>query len=155
MTGVEAESYELRRASANDVAGVAALLAPERSPNDVGLAAAWARLMSTETATVYIAETAGEVVGTATLLTMPHINYGCRPTAFIEAVHVAPAHRHRGVATVLLERVVADAVAAGCHKLQVVSHKRHDVDGGHALYRALGFVDEAEGFRRYLDAPIR
>jgi GNAT superfamily N-acetyltransferase len=107
--------------------------------------------MATTSVTVYVAETAGEVVGTATLAVMPHINYDCRPTAFIEAVHVAPTHRRRGVARAMLATVLDDARALRCHKVQVISHKRHRDDGGHALYRSLGFRDEAEGFRTYLD----
>lgn len=34
--------------------------------------------------------------------------------------------------------------------MQLLSHKRHAADGGHALYEKLGFEPEAEGFRRYL-----
>ncbi len=50
----------------------------------------------------------------------------------------------------MLERVLQDARAAGCRKMQVVSHKRHGKDGGHDLYRSLGFMPEAEGFRLFL-----
>jgi GNAT superfamily N-acetyltransferase len=107
--------------------------------------------MGTPNVTVFVAEFVDQIVGTATLAVMPHINYGCRPTAFVEAVHVASAHRRRGVARMILSRVLADARVAGCHKVQVVSHKRHRDDGGHALYRSVGFKDEAEGFRIYLD----
>ncbi len=50
----------------------------------------------------------------------------------------------------LVERLLADARAAGCYKVQLLSHKRHSEDGAHAFYRAMGFEAEAEGFRRYL-----
>lgn len=60
------------------------------------------------------------------------------------------ASRRRGVAKALVERVLADARAAGCFKVQLLSHKRHATDGAHDLYRSLGFSAEAEGFRLYL-----
>ncbi len=74
----------------------------------------------------------------------------CRPAAFVEAVVVAYAHRRQGVATLVLERLLMDARAAGCYKVQLLSHKRHANDGAHDLYAGLGFVPEAEGFRHYL-----
>jgi hypothetical protein len=49
-----------------------------------------------------------------------------------------------------MRRALADARAAGCDKVQVVSHKRHATDGAHRLYTGLRFVSEAEGFRLYL-----
>ena len=60
------------------------------------------------------------------------------------------AHRRRGVGRLLVERVLADARAAGCWKVQVVSHKRHADDGAYTFYESLGFEGEATGFRLYL-----
>ena len=51
----------------------------------------------------------------------------------------------------MVERVLSDARAAGCHKVQLLTHKRHATDGAHDFYRSLGFVAEAEGFRLYLE----
>ncbi|HEX8802759.1 MAG TPA: GNAT family N-acetyltransferase [Acidimicrobiales bacterium] len=113
--------------------------------------ATWRRMAATPDLTVYLAEApGGEPIGTATLLLMPNVTYGCAPTAFIEAVVVVPAHRRRGVATAVLRRALADAAEGGCDKVQLLSHKRHATDGAHALYTSLGFSAEAEGFRRYL-----
>ena len=110
----------------------------------------WARMRRTADVTVYLAWLGDDAVGTTTLCVMPHVVNDCRPTAFIEAVYVRDEPRRRGVATMLLERNIADAVAAGCHKLQLLSHKRHATDGAFDLYRSLGFEAEAEGFRIYL-----
>jgi GNAT superfamily N-acetyltransferase len=63
---------------------------------------------------------------------------------------VAESYRRHGVGRLLLERLLADAAAAGCHKVQLLAHKRHAHDGAHDFYRALGFEAEAEGFRLYL-----
>ena len=112
--------------------------------------AMWARIQRTPDVTVYLAESPSEAVGTACLSVLPNITYDCRPTAFIEAVVVTYEHRRRGVARHMLTRVLEDARAAGCYKVQVLTHKRHSRDGAHDLYRAIGFAPEAEGFRLYL-----
>ena len=113
--------------------------------------ATWDRVQASPDVTVYLAaDPAGGPVGTACLSILPNITYDCRPTAFIEAVVVAYAHRRRGVAALLLEHVLTDSRAAGCHKVQLLSHKRHARDGAHALYASAGFSPEAEGFRLYL-----
>ena len=153
--------YNVRRAEPADLRAVSAVLAegrvplhhspePPRPASDLQQAT-WDRMMGTADLSVYIAERDGVAVGTATMLIMPHLTYGCRPTAFIEAVVVRPDHRRRGVARQLLDRALAEARQAGCLKVQLLSHKRHATDGAHRLYDAAGFTAEAEGFRLYLD----
>jgi GNAT superfamily N-acetyltransferase len=110
----------------------------------------WRRMMATHGLTVYVAEIGDVLVGTATAMVMPNVTYDCAPTVFVEAVVVAPRHRRQGIATAMMQRVLADARAAGCNKVQLLSHKRHATDGAHRLYTSLGFEAEAEGFRRYL-----
>ncbi|MCB0971286.1 MAG: GNAT family N-acetyltransferase [Acidimicrobiales bacterium] len=111
----------------------------------------WRRMMRTDGLALYLADRDGESVGYTASLQMPHLTYDCRPTVFIESMHVLQAHRRRGVARRLVERVLSDARAAGCHKVQLLTHKRHATDGAHDFYRSLGFVAEAEGFRLYLE----
>jgi len=110
----------------------------------------WERIQTTPNVTVFLAESGTEAVGTACLSVLPNITYDCRPTAFIEAVVVKYAHRRRGVARSVLVDALHDARRAECHKVQLLTHKRHATDGAHDLYRSLGFVAEAEGFRLYL-----
>lgn len=108
-------------------------------------------MMATDDLTVYVAgDAGGGIVGIVTLLVMPNLGYDCRPSAFVEAMVVAEPHRRRGVGRLLVERLLADAAAAGCHKVQLLTHKRHAGDGAHDFYRSLGFIAEAEGFRLYL-----
>ncbi len=115
---------------------------------------AWERMMASPDLTVYLAERGGVAVGTASMMVMPNVTYGCSPTAFIEAVVVVADHRRRGIATSMLRRALDDARRDGCNKIQLLSHKRHVSDGAHGLYTAVGFVAEAEGFRLYLgDVP--
>lgn len=111
----------------------------------------WERMAATPNLIVYLAEFGDEPVGTASMILMPHITYGCRPSAFIEAIVVTYAHRRQGVATLLLQLALDDARAASCFKIQLLSHKRHTDDGAHHLYQSLGFSPEAEGFRLYLN----
>ena len=106
--------------------------------------------MRSSESSVYLGEIDGLAIGTAALMTMPHLTYKCAPTAFIEAVVVIPGYRRKGVATQLLQRVLSDARSAGCNKVQLLSHKRHAADGAHQMYENLGFEAEAEGFRLYL-----
>jgi GNAT superfamily N-acetyltransferase len=110
-------------------------------------AATWERMRRTPDLSVYLAELDGAPVGTASLIVMPNLIRDCAPTAFIEAVLVVPEQRRRGIATAILRRVIENADAAMCDKVQLLSHKRHAVDGGHALYERAGFSAEAEGFR--------
>lgn len=109
--------------------------------------ATWERMLATHELTVYVAERDGAVVGTCCPLVMPNLTYDCHPTAFIEAVVVADAHRRRGVARMMLARLLHDARSMSCRKVQLLSHKRHADHGGHALYRSCGFESGAEGFR--------
>ncbi|WP_329426407.1 GNAT family N-acetyltransferase [Streptosporangium sp. NBC_01495] len=110
----------------------------------------WMRMMRSVDLTVYLAEVDGQVVGTATMMTMPNLTYGCAPTAFVEAVVIAAGHRRKGIATAIMHRLLSDARSANCNKVQLLSHKRHATDGAHRLYTSLGFEPEAEGFRLYL-----
>jgi GNAT superfamily N-acetyltransferase len=149
---------EIRAAEAGDLAAVLQVHEahrPEgRDAGDPGdrESATWQRMMSTRDLTVYLAELDGRPVGTATLLVMPNVTYECALTAFVEAVVVIPERRRRGVAKAMIRRILADAEAAGCDKVQLLSHKRHASDGAHDLYLATGFLPEAEGFRLYLHA---
>ncbi|VXB90035.1 GNAT family N-acetyltransferase [Aeromicrobium sp. 9AM] len=154
-------AHRVRPALFDDIASVLRVLAQNQAVHqDVSLEmpvattrqlAMWERVQTSPDVTVYVAESAsGEPVGTACLSVLPNITYDCRPTAFIEAVVVAYAHRRQGVARSLMERAISDARSADCHKVQLLSHKRHADDGAHDLYAGLGFTPEAEGFRLYL-----
>ena len=154
-------TYFIRKSSLSDLPAVLEVLAENKksglpvetgSPRQVSEqeVATWSRMMTTPDLTVYLAEIGDEPVGTATMLVMPNVTYGCRPTAFIEAVVVKYAHRRRGVASLLMQQALDDARRASCFKIQLMSHKRHAHDGAHRLYRSLGFEPEAEGFRLYL-----
>ncbi len=147
--------YAIQPARPDDLLPVARLIdrKPGLSEDDLTERhrATWARMLLTDDLSVYLAWHGDDAVGTTALLVMPHITYACRPTAFIESMYVRDEHRRRGVARRMVERLLVDAEKAGCHKVQLLTHKRHAQDGAHAFYRSLGFEAEAEGFRMYLD----
>ncbi len=150
--------YSVGRAGPEDLVAIARLIErkPDLSAADVSerQRATWGRMMATDDLTVYVAWNGTEAVGTTALLVMPHITYSCHPTAFIESMYVRDEHRRRGVARMMVERLLNDARSAGCRKVQLLTHKRHACDGAHAFYRSLGFEAEAEGFRLYLTEAI-
>lgn len=165
-----AGTYRVRRAVAADLPNVLQVLGQNEAvvPKHPPLAppppserqrTTWEHVTRTDGLVIYLAvnvrgdDEAGqdEPVGTAAMLLMPHLTYDCRPSAFIEAVVVAYAHRRRGLGRLLVQRALDDAHAASCRKVQLLSHKRHTDDGAHHLYRSLGFIPEAQGFRLYLE----
>ena len=148
------EPWTIRHATPADLAAVLHVHREHRGRDPVDPTpvehSTWARMMAASDLTVYLVESGRAALATATVMLMPNLTYGCAPTAFIEAVVVVPAHRRRGIATAMMEHVLDDLRTAGADKVQLLSHKRHAVDGAHDLYLGLGFAPEAEGFRLYL-----
>ena len=72
-------------------------------------------------------------------------------TAEVKRLYVAPAGRGRGVASSLMERVIADARALGYARLRLETHRY--MEGAVALYERLGFV-AAEPFADFEGAPF-
>jgi GNAT superfamily N-acetyltransferase len=150
-------AFTIRRAEEPDLGAVLEVLAlggsegsTPQPPTELELRT-WDQMMHSSEVSVYLSESDGTAIGTAALMTMPHVTYKCAPTAFIEAVVVVPSYRRKGVATQLMRRLLSDAQSMGCNKVQLLSHKRHAADGAHRLYENLGFEAEAEGFRLYLE----
>ena len=149
-------AIHVRTAGRGDLSAVLSIHAAHRSdtpsagPPSPAEEAAWDRMMRTDDLTVHLADLGAEAVGTATSMVMPNVTYDCAPTVFIEAVVVVPEHRRTGIARAILERILDDSREAGCHKVQLLAHKRHAIDGAHALYVSAGFTAEAEGFRTSL-----
>lgn len=127
-------------------------LNPAVSAPDGAEVATWDEMLRTDNLTTYVALIDGVVIGTALFVMIPNLGYSCRRSGFIEAMVVSSKHRRDGIATQLMSRILGDARASGCHKIQLLTHKRHSTDGAHAFYRSMGFESEAEGFRLYLDS---
>jgi GNAT superfamily N-acetyltransferase len=93
---------------------------------------------------VLVAEEAGRLLGTATVIIEPNLTYTASPFALIENVVVTEAARGRGVGAKIIERCVALAREAGCYKVTLTSNKRRK--DAHRFYEGLGFTASHEGF---------
>ena len=88
---------------------------------------------------VWVADGGGHVVGMAGLVVIdrpPHPRSRRAPEAMVFNVMTDPAWRRRGVATAMLEAVIADGRALGCRRLVLRTS-----DDGMRLYAGLGFTD--------------
>jgi GNAT superfamily N-acetyltransferase len=109
-----------------------ALAAIDTSPNDE----------------LYVAELDGEAVGTFQLTFIPGIMRGGMWRGLVESVHVAPAHRNKGIGTRMMGFALARCRQKGCGMVQLTSNKaRADA---HRFYRRLGFEQSHEGFKLFL-----
>ncbi|MEU1590413.1 GNAT family N-acetyltransferase [Micromonospora sp. NPDC005710] len=112
------------------------------------LATAWRDLHAQRGRRLLLAVAGDTLVGTLDTLVAPNLTHGARPYMVVENVVVAPEWRRRGVARALLLTALDDATAAGCYKVQLVSHAART--DAHRFYASLGFARSAVGYRRYL-----
>ena len=90
----------------------------------------------------------GETVGTLQLTFIPGIaGLGTR-RCLVEAVHIAPTHRSRGLGTEMIHWAIAQARERGCGMVQLTSNKKRLA--AHRFYERLGFLKSHEGFKYYL-----
>ncbi|WP_306369715.1 GNAT family N-acetyltransferase [Nocardiopsis sp. CC223A] len=109
---------------------------------------AWTRMENDPDRTVLVAEQRGQIIGTLDLLVIANLTHDAQPWAVADNLVVDPNLRRRGIGRALMEDALDRASRAGCYKVELLSHESGQ--GAHAFYKALGFADSAEGFRRYL-----
>ncbi|MGN6100866.1 MAG: GNAT family N-acetyltransferase [Devosia sp.] len=97
---------------------------------------------------LFIAELEGRPVGTFQLTYIPGIMRRGMWRCLIEAVHVAPEQRSRGIGSQMLRWAADRARTRGCGVLQLTSNKKRT--DAHRFYRRLGFDASHEGFKLYL-----
>ncbi|MBX3659350.1 MAG: GNAT family N-acetyltransferase [Ramlibacter sp.] len=97
---------------------------------------------------LYLVRDAGEFIGVGRL---QRLDAG---VAEVQRMYVRPSARRRGGARLLLERLLADARAAGCRCVRLESLRF--LEAAHALYRSVGFQDIApyddNSMKHYQDA---
>jgi GNAT superfamily N-acetyltransferase len=91
---------------------------------------------------------AGETVGTIQLTFIPGIARLGMKRCLVEAVHIAPAHRGKGLGSQMIRWAIAQAGQRGCGMVQLTSNKKR-LDA-HRFYERLGFQKSHEGFKYYL-----
>ncbi|MFC7326336.1 GNAT family N-acetyltransferase [Marinactinospora rubrisoli] len=109
---------------------------------------AWTRIETDPQRTVLVAERRGQIIGTLDLIVVANLTHDAQPWAIVDNVVVDAACRRRGIGRALVEDALNRAGEAGCYKVELLSHESRT--GAHAFYRAMGFENSAEGFRRYI-----
>ena len=146
----------IRPAAAGDLEKVLALYAqPEFDAEDVlPLETAkrlWQRFADYPDYTLYVAERAGDIVGSFALLVMHNLGHLGAPSAIVEDVVVAPAFQRHGIGKAMMQFAIDRCREKGCYKLMLSSNaKREDA---HAFYESLGFVRHGFSFRIDLAEP--
>jgi GNAT superfamily N-acetyltransferase len=144
----------IREAREGDLPAIIALLAADvvgghgdtTEPEALAdYASAFARIAASPDNMLYVAEVSGEVIGTfqTTLIT----SLLGRGASFmkIEAVHVRPGTRGKGVGSAMMRFAVERAKQAGARSVQLTSNKaRH---AAHLFYERLGFDESHVGFK--------
>jgi GNAT superfamily N-acetyltransferase len=150
----------VRPAHLNDLASVLVLLRENGGAPAPGRTAAepaegsrareiFASMLEQPGRTLLVADSDGEIVGTADLLVVPNLMRQGAPWAILENVFVTDRLRRQGIGRALLNEAIRVAREAGSYKLQLPSNK-HRTDA-HAFYQSVGLTATAEGFRHYFD----
>ncbi|MBB5019099.1 GNAT superfamily N-acetyltransferase [Chitinivorax tropicus] len=139
----------IRLARQDDLAGILALYRALH-PTDTSLNATearaddWARVLACPMVRVVVAEAETDhcLAATCTLTMVPNITRQGRSYGLIEHVITLPACRRQGHARQVLQYALAQAWAAGCYKVMLLSGtQRADA---HALYESVGFTGGQE-----------
>ncbi|MGC9669563.1 GNAT family N-acetyltransferase [Planosporangium sp. 12N6] len=139
---------EILREVTDDVVAAFARLLPQLSESAGAVdRATMDRVVAAEANTVLIARSAGAIVGTLTLVTVPTVT-GLR--ARIEDVVVDACARGQGVGAALTERALDLARSAGASSVELTS--RASRVAANRLYQRLGFQRRESNLYRY---PLR
>jgi GNAT superfamily N-acetyltransferase len=102
--------------------------------------------------TLYVAEQAGEVVGTFCLMVIDNISRRGRFSGLIEAVVVASGRQGEGLGRTMLRRGIEIAGEKGCYKVVLSSGFKNT--NAHAFYDSLGFERHGVSFLLPLPEPV-
>jgi GNAT superfamily N-acetyltransferase len=78
-----------------------------------------------------------QLVSSCALTIVPNLTRGCRPYGVVENVVTHAEHRRQGHATALLKAALADAWAARCYKVMLLTGRKDE--GTFRFYEAAGF----------------
>jgi GNAT superfamily N-acetyltransferase len=120
----------IRTARPTDLAGLLNLyrhLHPDDpSPDTATAEAAWLALMGSDLTKVIVADAAGLLISTCTLVTIPNLTRGVRPYGLIENVVTHPDHRRTGLGRAVLSFALHAAWKAGCYKVMLATGSRRE-----------------------------
>ncbi|WP_094604131.1 hypothetical protein SPSIL_045800 [Sporomusa silvacetica DSM 10669] len=104
----------------------------------------WERLLQDPRQHLLVAEVAGSVIGTLTVIVIPNIGHGGYPWAAIENVVVEAPYRSAGIGRNLMESAAKLCQDYGCYKIVLSSNLARQQ--AHAFYRRLGWQQTHIGF---------
>jgi GNAT superfamily N-acetyltransferase len=145
------ESLVIRRATADDVPAIVAMLADDplgatrESPGDQAYAAAFKEIDADPRQFLAVAVAGAEVVGTLQLTFIPGLSRLGATRALIEAVRVRSDQRGGGLGKRLVEWAIDTARERGAAMIQLTTDaSRKDA---HRFYERLGFVASHVGMK--------
>jgi GNAT superfamily N-acetyltransferase len=146
------EDLEIRRATAEDIPAIVAMLADDplgaqrESPDDLTpYLKAYERLAADPNQHLVVAVREGGVVGTLQLTLIPGLSRRGATRSVIEAVRVHADERGSGLGTRLIEWAIEESRRQECQLVQLTSDvTRTDA---HRFYERLGFVASHVGFK--------
>jgi GNAT superfamily N-acetyltransferase len=95
-------------------------------PDSATAAAAWSALTGSDLIKVIVADRAGLLISTCTLVTIPNLTRGVRPYGLIENVVTHPDHRRIGLGRAVLSFALDAAWQAGCYKVMLATGSRRE-----------------------------
>ena len=134
-------SVLVRTARPEDLPPLLALyrqLNPGDPPVEAALAQAVFRdILASPHFELFVAELAGEVVGTCYLNVVPNLSRGLSPYAVLENVVVDQRWRGRGIGQAVVRHALGRAWQLGCYKVMLQTGSRRE--STHEFYRKCGF----------------
>ncbi|QKV93820.1 GNAT family N-acetyltransferase [Streptomyces sp. NA02950] len=144
--------FEIRRATAEDIPDIVAMLADDplgarrESPDDPApYRAAFERLDRDPNQRLVVAVRDGRTVGTLQLTVIPGLSRRGATRSIIEAVRIHADERGSGLGTRLIEWAVAESRREDCVLVQLTSDATR-IDA-HRFYERLGFEASHVGFK--------
>ncbi|WP_193371375.1 GNAT family N-acetyltransferase [Pelagibius marinus] len=144
----------IRRATAEDVPAIAALLADDalgkarEAPGDPCYAEAFAAIDADPNQFLAVVDDGGEVAGCLQLSFIPGLSLKGMWRGQIESVRIAASRRGQGLGHVMIDWAIAECRRRGCGLVQLTMNKtRKD---SHRFYESLGFEATHEGFKLIL-----
>jgi GNAT superfamily N-acetyltransferase len=140
-----------RRATAQDLPGIVALLADDvlgatrEAPGDPAYAAAFAAIDADANQLLAVAEQDGRILGCLQLTFLPGLSHRGAWRGQVESVRVAADQRGTGLGRRFLEWAIAQCRARGCRMVQLTTDRsRADA---RRFYESLGFIASHEGMK--------
>jgi GNAT superfamily N-acetyltransferase len=135
-------SVMIREAVATDLPSILALYRQlsitDQVPDAAAAAETWRRILASDFMTVHVAELDGRAVATCVLVIAPNLTRNMRPFALVENVVTEEGLRGRGVGKRVVQAAIAQAWAADCYKVMLLTGRKDPAVLG--FYEACGFT---------------